>query len=105
MDAPRLGRAAAPLQVDAERQGEIVFLDRDGFGQSLVPGGRHAKIEMASVTWNYTTVLNIVFLLVAAMLLWRYFRRGGGWHMLRMMNKPMDHDHHHSHQHDGAEAA
>ena len=53
-----------------------------------MPHGRHAKIEMASVSWNYTTVLNIVFLLVAALLLWRYFRRGGGWQMLRMMNKP-----------------
>src|SRR5213082_721250 len=34
-------------------------------GAGLVPHGRHAKIEMASVSWNYTTILNIVFLLVA----------------------------------------
>ena len=26
---------------------------------------------------------------VAAALMWRYFRRGGGLRMLRMMNKPM----------------
>src|SRR5207302_1613705 len=45
-------------------------------GAGLIPRGRHAKIEMASVSWNYTTILNIVFLLVAALLLWRYFRRG-----------------------------
>jgi uncharacterized protein len=64
---------------------ELVFQ-----GAGLVPHGRHAKIELASVTWNYTTVLNIVFLLVAVLLLWRYFRRGGGWQMLRMMNKPID---------------
>ncbi len=57
-------------------------------GAGLVPHGRHAKIEMAAVSWNYTTVLNIVFLGVAAVFLWRYFRRGGGIKMLRMMNKP-----------------
>jgi uncharacterized membrane protein YraQ (UPF0718 family) len=64
---------------------------------------RNAKVEMASVTWNYTTYLNIVFLLLAAALVWRYFRRGGGWEMLRLMNEPgaaAEHAHHagaHSH--------
>ena len=48
----------------------------------------------ARVTWNYSTYLNIVFLTLAAVLLWRYFRRGGGWSMLRMMNEPMgEHGH------------
>jgi uncharacterized protein len=59
---------------------------------------RNAKVEMASVSWNYTTYLNIVFLLVAAALVWRYFRRGGGWAMLKLMNEPIgegDHAHHH----------
>jgi hypothetical protein len=41
------------------------------------------------VSWNYTTVLNIVFLLLAAVLMVRYFRKGGGLAMLRMMNEPM----------------
>ncbi|HVH51242.1 MAG TPA: hypothetical protein VM690_03790, partial [Gaiellaceae bacterium] len=50
---------------------------------------RNAKVEMAHVAWNYTTYLNIVFLLVGAALVWRYFRRGGGWRMLKMMNAPM----------------
>ncbi len=50
---------------------------------------RDAKVVMASVSWNYTTILNIVFLALAAALVWRYFRRGGGLKMLRMMNKPM----------------
>jgi uncharacterized protein len=50
---------------------------------------RNAKVVMASVSWNYTTFLNIAFLLLAAALLWRYFRRGGGWAMLRMMKRPM----------------
>ena len=60
-----------------------------------------AKVELAHVSWNYTTYLNIVFLALAALLIWRYFRRGGGWAMLKMMNKPMDgdHDQHHHHRH------
>jgi uncharacterized membrane protein YraQ (UPF0718 family) len=63
---------------------------------------RNAKVVTASVTWNYTTFLNIVFLLVAAALLWRYFRRGGGWAMLRLMNTPLaqeQHAHAHGHAH------
>ena len=59
---------------------------------------RNAKVEMASVSWNYTTYLNVVFLLLAAALIWRYFRRGGGWEMLKLMNEPIgegDHAHHH----------
>ena len=56
----------------------------------LVPtGARHAKVTDAGVSWNYTSVLNIIFLLLAAALIVRYFRRGGGLAMLRMMNKPM----------------
>jgi hypothetical protein len=55
-------------------------------------GVRHAKVTDAGVSWNYTTVLNIVFLLLAAALLVRYFRRGGGLAMLRMMNRPI-HEH------------
>src|SRR5438105_2788908 len=50
---------------------------------------RNAKVITAGVSWNYTTVLNVVFLSVAALLLWRYFRRGGGWRMLKAMNEPM----------------
>jgi uncharacterized membrane protein YraQ (UPF0718 family) len=65
----------------------------------IVPTERNADVVEASVTWNYTTYLNIVFLLVAAVLVWRYFMRGGGWKMLKMMDEPMDHHGHHSHQH------
>jgi hypothetical protein len=54
----------------------------------LVPEERSAKIVEASVTWNYTTVLNILFLGLAVVLLWRFVRTGG-LPMLRMMNKPM----------------
>jgi hypothetical protein len=58
-------------------------------GLDLIPSERNAKVVEASVTLNYTTVLNIVFLGLAALLLWRYFRRGGGLAMLKMMNEPM----------------
>ncbi len=55
----------------------------------LVPTGpRHAKVVEAHVAWNYTTVLNIVFLALAALLLWRFFATRG-LSMLRMMNRPM----------------
>jgi uncharacterized protein len=57
-------------------------------GLGLTRTERNAKVEMASIHWNYTTVLNIIFLAVAAALAWRYFRKGGGIAMLRMMNKP-----------------
>ncbi len=53
----------------------------------LVPHERHAKIVEASVRMDYTTILNIIFLLMAALLLWRFFTTGGV-RMLRMMNKP-----------------
>jgi uncharacterized membrane protein YraQ (UPF0718 family) len=54
-------------------------------GLGLQPTARNAKVETAHVSWNYSTYLNIVFLAVAAVLTWRYFRRGGGWSMLKMM--------------------
>jgi uncharacterized membrane protein YraQ (UPF0718 family) len=54
----------------------------------VVPEERNAKIVEASVTWNYTTVLNIIFIICAAVLVWRFVRTGG-LPMLRMMQKPM----------------
>ena len=62
----------------------------------LTRTARDAKVEMASLSWNYTTFLNIIFLAVAAALIHRYFRRGGGLAMLRMMNKPMSAEHAHT---------
>jgi uncharacterized protein len=63
-------------------------------GLGIERHARNAKVVMASVSWNYTTYLNIAFLLLAASLVWRYFRQGGGLPMLRMMNKPMASPHH-----------
>jgi len=65
----------------------------------LAPTERHAKIVEASVTWNYTTILNIAFLALAALLVWRFLATGG-LPMLKMMNTPPDrsaHAHHSSH--------
>lgn len=51
----------------------------------LIPDERRAKVIEASVTFNYTTVLNIIFLLVSTVLVVRFLRTGGPG-MLRMMN-------------------
>jgi uncharacterized membrane protein YraQ (UPF0718 family) len=64
-------------------------------GVGIERKARNAKVIDATVTWNYSTYLNIVFLTLAAVLIWRYFRRGGGLAMLRMMNRPMEPEHGH----------
>jgi uncharacterized membrane protein YraQ (UPF0718 family) len=43
----------------------------------LIPSERHANVQTAQVSWNYTTFLNIVFLLLAAVLVIRFLRTGG----------------------------
>jgi uncharacterized membrane protein YraQ (UPF0718 family) len=53
-------------------------------GLGLIPGKRAAKVAESGVQWNYTTVLNIVFLILAAALVVRFFRSGGA-PMLRTM--------------------
>jgi hypothetical protein len=50
----------------------------------LVPTARNAKVLDAAITFNYTTVLNIAFLALAAALVVRFIRKGG-WRMLKMM--------------------
>jgi uncharacterized protein len=59
-------------------------------GLHLVPAERRARIVEASIQWNYTTVLNIVFLFIAALLLWRFFTTGGP-EMAREMDRPKKH--------------
>ena len=53
----------------------------------LVPQQHSAQIVEPHITWNYTTWLNITFLFLAALLVWRFLKTGGPA-MLRMMNKP-----------------
>jgi uncharacterized protein len=43
----------------------------------LIPSHRAAQIVEMSVSFNYTTVLNIIFLAIAALLLVRFFKTGG----------------------------
>jgi uncharacterized protein len=56
----------------------------------LVPTEHNAPVVQASITWNYTAWLNLIFLAVAGVLLWRFFRTGGPA-MLRMMSRPVPH--------------
>ena len=66
-------------------------------GLGLTRDERNAKVVEASVHWNYTTVLNLVFLALGAGLLWRFVRTGG-LPMLRLMNEPIEgHEHGHAH--------
>jgi ABC-type nickel/cobalt efflux system permease component RcnA len=65
----------------------------------------HVTALQVGPSWNYTTFLNIAFLVVIAVLLWRFVRTGGPA-MLRMMSaapghgEHADHEHHqHEHQH------
>jgi len=68
----------------------------------LIPDPAQAKLPDQGVSWNYTTWLNIVFLILAAALIVRFVRTGGVA-MLRMMGgSPDSHDHmdaHVSHTH------
>jgi uncharacterized protein len=65
--------------------GLVVELVFGGLG--LVPEQRTARVVEASVTWNYTTILNLVFLAVAAVLVVRFLRTGGPA-MLKLMSGP-----------------
>jgi uncharacterized membrane protein YraQ (UPF0718 family) len=77
---------------------EIVF-----GGLGLIPSPASAKIPDQGVSWDYTTWLNIAFLILAAVLVIRFARTGGGM-MLKMMGGSPEqsgteagHAHHDSH--------
>jgi uncharacterized membrane protein YraQ (UPF0718 family) len=53
----------------------------------IIPTNRTVSAIGEGPSWNYTAVLNIVFLVVAAVLIVRFLRTGGPA-MLRMMNAP-----------------
>src|SRR5439155_6634571 len=55
----------------------------------LIPHERAAQVVEASITLNYTTVLNIGFLALAAILVWRFLGTGGP-EMLAMMDMTAD---------------
>jgi uncharacterized protein len=51
---------------------------------NLIPNSRSATVMQAGISWNYTTWLNIAFLVLAAILVVRFIT-SGGLPMLRMM--------------------
>jgi uncharacterized protein len=63
----------------------IVDLIFGGF--ALIPSEHKARVVEASITWSYTTWLNLAFLVLAGLLVWRFLKTGGPA-MLRMMNRP-----------------
>jgi len=58
---------------------EFVF---DAFG--LIPSHRSAQVVEMSISFNYTTVLNMIFLAIAALLVLRFFKTGGPKMMAHM---------------------
>jgi uncharacterized membrane protein YraQ (UPF0718 family) len=70
----------------------------------LIPTQRLAKVMEAGISWNYTTWLNIAFLLLAGALIVRFVRTGG-IPMLRMMGGSPevsgDGEHGHGSRHSG----
>ena len=62
----------------------------------IIPQNRNVVAITEGVHWNYTSILNIIFLVLAAILVIRFIRTGG-LSMLRMMNTPekeMSHEMH-----------
>jgi uncharacterized membrane protein YraQ (UPF0718 family) len=69
----------------------------------LIPTGRrHASVGEDGIVWNYTTWLNIVFLVLAALLVWRFFTSGGR-EMLAMMGGGPDDMDHGKHEHNASD--
>ncbi|TMD62279.1 MAG: permease [Chloroflexi bacterium] len=56
----------------------------------IIPSNRNIVAITEGVQWNYTSILNIIFLVLAAILVIRFIRTGG-LPMLRMMETP-EHD-------------
>nr|WP_102418180.1 permease [Mycobacterium sp. 4858] len=67
---------------------------------NLIPNQRNATVMEATISWNYTTWLNIAFLVVAAILVVRFVTTGG-IPMARMMGgSPDSPDGGHEHTHE-----
>src|SRR5713226_3368930 len=62
----------------------------------IIPQNRNVVTITQGIQWNYTTVLNIIFLVLAALLVIRFIRTGG-LPMLKMMGTP-EHDMSHHEQ-------
>jgi uncharacterized membrane protein YraQ (UPF0718 family)/YHS domain-containing protein len=53
----------------------------------LAPTNHHVTVFETQPTWNYTTFLNLAFLVLLVVLAWRFFRTGG-LEMLRAHSRP-----------------
>ena len=72
--------------------GYVVELLFEALG--IIPQSRNIVAISEGIQWNYTTVLNILFLMLATILVIRFLRTGGAA-MLRMMGTP-EHEMHHT---------
>ncbi|GCE03422.1 permease [Dictyobacter aurantiacus] len=70
----------------------------------IIPQNRNVVAITEGVHWNYTTVLNIIFLVLAALMVIRFLRTGG-LSMLKMMNTPAEQMDHHDHEHHSMDGA
>jgi uncharacterized membrane protein YraQ (UPF0718 family) len=68
-------------------------------GLGLQPDPSQAKVMEQGITLNYTTVLNVIFLALTAVLLVRFLRTGGREMLAMMGGGPDDMDHHEHHDH------
>src|SRR5882762_1330712 len=60
----------------------------------IIPQNRNVVSLTSGIQWNYTTALNLIFLVIALVLLVRFLRTGG-LPMLKMMNRPEQEMAHH----------
>jgi len=64
----------------------------------LTPTARNALVLESQISWNYTTWLNLTFLALAGLLVWRFFATGSG-SMLAMMGGGPPAEEHSGHDH------
>lgn len=72
---------------------------------SLIPHQRNVSILTETITFNYTTVLNIIFAVVSAVLVIVFYKSGGPEMMKMMDDGGHDHDHHKFAQGEGQAAS
>jgi hypothetical protein len=65
----------------------------------LIPSQRNATVMEAGISWNYTTWLNIAFLVLAAVLGVRFVKTGGLPMLRSMGGSPDAEDDHCQHNH------
>ena len=93
-----MGYILATFYVTMAAAGYVVEWLFEALG--IIPTNRNVVAITEGIQWNYTTVLNIIFLVLAAVLVIRFVRTGGT-QMLKMMDS-QEHDmsHHDPDRHD-----